>query len=232
MITGVSPNSIGESCALAIATQQPGLLILASRSKSKLDDVVTLIKRHHPEVNIKIVLLDLLQQDSIRQAADEIKAMTDKVHILINNAGVMLQHRVTTKEGIEGQFAANHLGHFLLTNLLMDRLRAAAASSPRGSVRVINVSSQGHRLSPIRFHDYNFEDKPIPDEEKPPFPLTGTFAKPMDGYFGFLAYGQSKTANILFSISLTQRLKDEGIVSYSLHPGSMQKWISYLYALI
>ena len=221
----MSPNSIGESCALAIAAQQPGLLVLASRTKSKLDEVEALIKKHHPGANIKPVIVDLLQQDSIRQVADEIKQMTDKVHVLINNAGVMLQSRVTSKEGIEGQFAANHVGHFLLTNLLMDQLRAAAASSPPGSVRVINVSSQSHRLSPIRFHDYNFENKPIPDEEKPPFPLTGTFAKPVDGYLGFIAYGQSKTANVLFSVELSRRLKDAGIVSYAIHPGSTRIFV-------
>ena len=216
----MSTSSIGESSALDIAAQQPGLLVLASRTKSKLDEVEALIKKHHPDANIKTVIVDLLQQASIRQAADEIKKMTHKVHVLINNAGVMLQARVTSKEGIEGQFAANHVGHFLLTNLLMDQLRAAAASSSPGSVRIINVSSQGHRLSPIRFHDYNFENKPIPDEEKPPFPLTGTFAKPVDGYLGFIAYGQSKTANVLFSAELSRRLKDAGIVSYAIHPGS------------
>ena len=226
MVTGVSPKSIGEGTAFAIAAQSPSVLILASRTPSKLDEVATTLRTKYSNVEVKTVLLDLMSQTSIEGAVEDIKNKIDQLHVLINNAGVMLQRRRCSKEGYEGQFAANHLGHFLFTNLLVDRLQAAAAASPPGSLRIVNVTSQGHRLSPIRFHDYNLEGKEIPDEEKCPFPLSGAFGKDIDGYYGFIAYGQSKTANILFSTSLTRYLQHVGIVSYAVRPGSQYIYIS------
>ena len=160
-----------------------------------------------------------MSQDSVRKAAAEIAKLTPRIDIVINNAGFMTPKRQLTAEGIEAQFGANHIGHFLLTNLLVPQLLAAAESNPPGTTRIVNLTSLGHRLSPIRFHDYNFEGKEIPAEEQHP-PLPPMFAKGADGaYNGYVSYGQAKTANILFSVELNRLLKDKGVVSYAVHPG-------------
>ncbi|CAI6332852.1 unnamed protein product [Periconia digitata] len=226
LITGVSPESIGFSTALSIASQSPALLILASRTATKLDSVRKSIQDAHSSVKIQTVTIDLSSQDSVRKAASEIAKSSPHIDIIINNAALMTMKRHFTPEAIEMQFATNHLGHFLLTNLLLPQLVEAAKANPAGATRVVNVSSIGHRLSPVRFHDYNFDGKDVPTEEQsaslPPF-----FAKAQDGpYNGWVSYGQSKTANILFSLQLTALLKEKGIVSYALHPGSIYTGLS------
>ncbi|KAJ4351416.1 uncharacterized protein N0V89_006758 [Didymosphaeria variabile] len=221
LVTGVSPESIGSSTALSIASQSPALLILASRTHSKLDAVTKSIKDAYSNINIQTVALDLMSQDSVRKAAVEIAGLTPRIDIIINNAGFMTPKHHFTMEGIEAQFGANHIGHFLLTNLLMPRLLAAAKTNAPGLTRVVNLTSLGHRLSPIRFHDYNFEGNDIPPEEQPA-PLPPMFTKGQEGaYNGYISYGQAKTANILFSVELSKLLKEKGIVSYAVHPGSI-----------
>ena len=220
LITGVSPESIGSSIALSIASQSPSLLLLASRTKSKLEEVLKNIRNAYPDVHIGIVSLDLMSQESVKAAAAEIATLTERLDLIINNAGLMTQTRSTTKEGIEGQFGANHIGHFLFTNLLAPQLLAAAKSNPSGSTRVVNLTSLGHRISPVRFSDYNLTGKEVPEDEKNPGPLPPMFQENAeDGYNGWVAYGQAKTANILFSIGLNERLKSKGVMSYAVHPG-------------
>lgn len=161
-----------------------------------------------------------MSQESVKDAAKEIAALTDRLDLIINNAGVMTQQRTTTKEGIEGQFGACHIGHFLLTNLLVSQLLAAAKLNPPGATRVINLTSLGHRISPVRFSDYNLTGKDVPPEEKNPGKLPPMFEENApDGYNGWVAYGQAKTANILFSIGLNERLREKGVLSYAVHPG-------------
>ncbi|KAF2452202.1 NAD(P)-binding protein [Karstenula rhodostoma CBS 690.94] len=226
LITGVSPESIGSSTAISVASQSPSLLILASRTQSKIETVTKSIKDTHGNVNVQTVVLDLLSRDSIRKAASEIAQLTPRIDIIINNAGFMTLKRQLTAEGIEAQFGANHIGHFLLTNLLMPQLLTAAKANAPGVTRVINLTSLGHRLSPIRFHDYNFEGKDIPPEEQHR-PLPPVFAKGSEGaYNGYIAYGQAKTANILFSVEMNRLLKEKGIVSYAVHPGSIWTGLS------
>lgn len=226
VITGVAPNGLGEAIALAIASQNQSKLILASRTKEKVEQVITKIKGSFPNVSAEFVELDLASQKSVERAASSIAAQLDTIDVLINNAGVVVQEHRFTEENIELQFGTNHIGHFLLTNLLLDRVRNAAGKpgSVPGATRIVNVTSAGHRLSPIRFHDYNFTaegggTESLPPEEQPPAGLPDMFSPGSRGYNGWLAYGQSKTANILFSVYLTHRLKDSGIVSYSVHPG-------------
>jgi NAD(P)-dependent dehydrogenase (short-subunit alcohol dehydrogenase family) len=165
-----------------------------------------------------------MSQDSVKAAATEISSLTSTLDVIINNAGVMTQTRTTTQEGIEGQFGACHIGHFLLTNLLMPQLLAAAESNATGATRIINLTSLGHRISPVRFSDYNLTGKDVPVEERNPNPLPPMFTQnASDGYNGWVAYGQAKTANILFSIGLNERLRGEGVASYAVHPGC--KWL-------
>jgi NAD(P)-dependent dehydrogenase (short-subunit alcohol dehydrogenase family) len=216
----VSPESIGSSIALSIASQAPAQLLLASRTQYKLEEVLKTVRDAYPDVPVALVALDLMSQESVKVAAAEIASLTDRLDLIINNAGVMSQTRITTKEGIEGQFGSCHIGHFLLTNLLMPQVLAAAKSSSPGATRVVNLTSLGHRISPVRFSDYNLTGKEVPPEEKNPGPLPLMFQKNApDGYNGWVAYGQAKTANILFSVALNERMKGKGIASYAVHPG-------------
>lgn len=121
------------------------------------------------------------------------KKEENQLHILINNAGVMAIPRTTTVDGLEMQIGTNHFGHFLLTNLLLDTLKASAPS------RIINVSSLAHKIGKINRDDINLEKS----------------------YEKWSAYGQSKLANILFTRELAKRLADTGVTANSLHPGSV-----------
>ncbi|KAL2167489.1 hypothetical protein VTG60DRAFT_1183 [Thermothelomyces hinnuleus] len=222
LVTGVSPKSIGASTVLNLASQRPGLLILASRTKNRTQEVADQITTKYPGVRVETVLVDLGSQESIRRAAADVAALTDKLDILINNAGRVVTSRQATQEGIEQQFGTNHIGPFLLTNLLLPLLRKAAETNPPGATRIVNLSSAGHRLSPVRFSDYNLDGKPVPPEEDHVKPLPGAFAKcTPDGYKPIVAYAQSKSANILFTISLQKHLVNHGIASYAVHPGSI-----------
>ncbi|KAJ8111947.1 hypothetical protein ONZ43_g5503 [Nemania bipapillata] len=166
--------------------------------------------------------MDLASQESIRKAVAKVEAIISTLDILVNNAGCTHRLRQWTAEGIEMQFGVNHVGTFLLTKLLYPLLMAAARQSPPGAARIVNLSSHGHRLSPFRLHDYNMENKEVPPEEQPIASLPPAFAKASeDGYLSTIAYSQSKTANILFTLSLQDRAAASGIMSYAVHPGGM-----------
>ena len=212
--------SVGDGIAVAFASQRPKTLVLVSRTKEKVESVASSIQARFPGVRVEVVLVDLGSQESVRNAAKAVAGLIDTLDLLINNAGATFQHRKWTAERIEIQFGVNHIGPFLFTKLLMPLLEAAARQSPPGSTRIVNLTSHGHRLSPIRFHDYNFEGKEIPEEERPPQNIPPSFAKADDdGYMSTIAYGQSKTANVLFTLYLQRHLKDKGIMSYVVHPG-------------
>ncbi|KAH6683916.1 short-chain dehydrogenase [Halenospora varia] len=212
LLVGVSPSSLGQAMAEAMATHNPSLLILASRSLDKINSVIKLL---NPSVATKAVAIDLSSQASIRKSAKEIASLTSKIDIIINNAAVNVQDYQTTSEGIEMHFGTNHVGLFLLTNLLLPLVSANG--------RIVNLTSQGHRLSPIRFSDYNFQKlaADLPEDERPPPGLPLAIFNPEEKYSTYVAYGQSKTANILFSTSLNGKLVGRGIRSYAVHPGSI-----------
>ena len=138
-----------------------------------------------------------------------------------------IPERTLSEDGIEMQFATNHIGHFLFTNLILSKLTASANASPKGTTRIVNVSSRGVRLSPVRFSDLNFTKTAdeLPESERPDFAvLKSSFLEidHVDAYHGMVAYGQSKSANVLFSLSLTDSLYERyGIVSFGLHPGGI-----------
>ena len=222
VITGVSPKSLGGKVAEIVARHEPSRLILASRSLQNLQSVAQSISTLQPSLKPDLVETDLASFASIRKAAGVISGLTNEVHLLINTAAVCSTEKRVTEDGFEMQLGVTHLGHFLLTDLLLPQLKAAAkdTSLPAGSVRIINVSSHGHRLSPIRFHDYNFDGHAIPPEEQPLSTLPKHFLTSAEKkYSVWLAYGQSKTANIMHTMMLNRQLGEYGIRSYALHPG-------------
>ncbi|MGC7873337.1 oxidoreductase [Desulfosporosinus sp. SYSU MS00001] len=144
--------------------------------------------------NVEIEPMDLLVPKSIDAFADKFLATGRPLHIQVNSAGIMACPLTRDARGYEAQFATNHLGHFQLTAKLWPALCKA------NSARVIAVSSLGHRYSPVVFEDPNFEKR---------------------DYDRFAAYGQSKTANILFAVELDKRGKQNNVRAFSLHPGSI-----------
>lgn len=196
VITGPSAGGIGSETAVSLAKASPSLLILAGRSESKIAPVIARIAESSPGVNVQFISLDLGSLKSVRNAAAEINAKVSKIDLLINNAAIMASPYAKSEDGIESQFATNHIGHFLLTKLLMDKILAAGPGS-----RIVNVSSSAALRGTIRYDDYNFQDGAA--------------------YDPWLGYSQAKISNIVFSRALARKLKSRGIFSYSLHPGSI-----------
>ncbi|EIM90352.1 NAD-P-binding protein [Stereum hirsutum FP-91666 SS1] len=192
IITGVSPKGIGAEAARAFA-KAGAKVVLSGRNQSKLQETADAIKKETPGADIRELILDLGSQKSVRKAADEVLKYSGPVDALILNAGVMGTPWEKTEDGIEKQFATNHVGNFLFTNLIIPKLLEAP------SPRVLAVSSVGHFWGQVRFEDYNFEDGKVYDKWE--------------------AYGQSKTAVILFAVELAERFKDTKLVVFSCHPG-------------
>ncbi|KAI0387199.1 NAD(P)-binding protein [Hypomontagnella monticulosa] len=194
VITGAGQPSIGSQMATTLAKAAPAHILIASRTGSKVDPVLAAIKEIDSSIKATFVQVDLSDHDSVRRAAKDILAAAPKIDVLINSAGVMAIKEFTVdKQGIEMQLSANHVGHFLLTNLLVPALLAS------GSPRVVNLTSSGYKITPFRFDDWNFSD-----------------GKEYDMWSG---YGQAKCANVLFSYGLTKRLKSRGLASVAAHPG-------------
>lgn len=164
----------------------------------------------------------------MRGAATEVLSWTDvpAIDIIINSAGVMnLPERNISADGIELTFATNHIGHFLLTNLLLPKVIKAAEGKPKGSARIVNVSSLSPTFGVIRWSDINFEKvgTTLPKAEQPYLDVNrawGFTDVENKSYLPLEAYNQSKVANLLFSIGANKRLYEKhGILSLTLHPG-------------
>ncbi len=187
LITGGN-TGIGKATAVALAQLGAHVTIAcrnAERGESARADIARISGR-----DADLVRLDLASLASVRQTADELDAADRRFDVLINNAGVaVFGRRRTTEDGFERQFGVNHLGHFLLTTLLIDRI----------SSRVINVSSAGYALAKagLRWDDLQWEQD----------------------YDGWSAYGASKLANLYFTWELADRLADRGVTANALHPG-------------
>lgn len=130
--------------ALSLAEGSPALIILAGRSLQRIQPVIDAIKSSKPDVTTRLIPLDLSSQASVRATAANINASVEKVDILINNAAIMGCPFEKTVDGIESQFGTNHLGYFLLTNLILHKILAAGPGA-----RIVGVSSSGHRLSGV-----------------------------------------------------------------------------------
>ncbi|KAK3208467.1 hypothetical protein GRF29_77g886711 [Pseudopithomyces chartarum] len=223
LITGVNRIGLGYTTAVAFASQSPSAIVITGRSSAKLQESVNSLHAIYPAITIKPLMLDLSSQNSVREAARELESWDDipTIDIVVNNAGVMnIQERTLSVDGVEMHFATNYLGHFLFTNLIMPKILAGT------NKRIVNVSSVGTFVSPIRFSDLRWE-KPhssIPDAEKPNVAMLAAAKLPVSDsttYTPFGAYGVSKTANILYSVALNVRLSKHGVLSVALHPGEI-----------
>ncbi len=215
LITGVGPNGLGAALAESLASQDPALLILTGRTLSKVEITSKDIATKYPSVNIRLLELDLASFKSIDAAAAAVNAyLESSIDILINNAGVMnIPERTLSTDGFEMHLAVNYLGAFRFTNSIMGKLLV------RGG-RVVNVGSSGYALSPFRFADYNFADKPLPESEQPSEALCKAFGLPWGlGYLPTIAYCQSKTAMMLYSVQLSKLLSAKGVTAVCTNPG-------------
>lgn len=188
VITGPT-SGIGKVTALALA-QQGYHLVLLARSQEKAEE---LAKSIGGERSTDFFITDLSSLNSVRDAVRYLRNSYQKIDLLVNNAGLIIDDRAFSADSIELTFANNHLGHFLLTTELIELLKAS------GNARVVHVSSEAHRFA-------NFK---IDELVNPP------------RYTHFIVYANTKLANVLFSNELSERYSSQGITSNSLHPGTI-----------
>jgi NAD(P)-dependent dehydrogenase (short-subunit alcohol dehydrogenase family) len=193
IVTGAN-SGIGYETAKALASRG-ATVIATSRSESRGSAAVERLRGEVPDAKVELMLLDLASLASVRAFAGEFLARFDRLDLLINNAGVMMpQRREETEDGFELQFGTNHLGHFALTLLLMDRLVGTSGS------RVVNVSSSAQNFGGIDLDDPNWTVRP---------------------YQRMPSYAASKTANMLFTLELQRRFDEAGVstIATAAHPG-------------
>ncbi|XP_055949854.1 retinol dehydrogenase 13-like [Argiope bruennichi] len=191
IVTGGN-TGIGKETVLDLASRG-AKVILACRDVQKGYEAVKDISDKIRKPNLVVKRLDLASFASIKSFAQNVLENEPYIHILINNAAVGICPKSLTEDGYELQFGVNHLGHFLLTHLLLDRIKASAPA------RIINVSSIGHIGGHIDFSDINLNSN----------------------YHPASAYFRSKLANVLFTRELAKRLKGTGVTTYCLHPGAV-----------
>lgn len=189
LITGANIG-IGKETAQDLA-RRGARVIMACRDMDKASEVAEEIRQKTGNGNVVIKKLDLASLESVRHLAEEIQHEEERLDLLINNAGIMMCPKWKTEDGFEMQFGVNHLGHFLLTNSLLDLLKKSSPS------RVVNVSSLAHEKGQIHFDDINLDKD----------------------YDPYKSYRQSKLANVLFTRELARRLQGTGVTANSLHPG-------------
>jgi NAD(P)-dependent dehydrogenase (short-subunit alcohol dehydrogenase family) len=192
VVTGAS-GGLGAETARALA-ERGARVTLGARDLAKAGQVASEIRRSTGNDRVEVLPLTLDVPRSVRDFARQFLGAHESLDVLINNAGVMACPLSRTAQGYESQFATNHLGHFLLACLLAPALKKS------GHARVVSVSSRGHRFSPVVFEDIHYEKRP---------------------YDKWNAYGQSKTANVLFAVEFDRRLKDHGVRAFGLHPGAI-----------
>ena len=194
VVTGGN-SGIGFETAAALAAMGARVLVTA-RNADRGRAAVAGIADRTPGAQVQLVVFDLADLSSVRRGAAEILEQAPRLDVLVNNAGLVLSERRVTVDGYEATFATNHLGPFLLTNLLLDRMRASAPA------RIVNVASTAHNSARkgMPFDDLQSEGR----------------------YRAMRVYGQSKLANILFTNELARRLEGTGVTANSLHPGTVR----------
>lgn len=191
-------SGLGQETARAMAARGAHVVI-AGRDLGKAETAAQEIRGAIPGAEVDTIACDLASLASMRACGEEARGRFDRIDLLINNAGVMACPQGRTADGFETQFGTNHLGHFVLTRELMPLIAKAAAEGR--DARIVNLSSRGHHIDGVHLDDPNFEHR---------------------DYHKWLSYGQSKTANILFTVGLHDRFGDQGITAIALHPGGIQ----------
>ena len=189
IVTGAN-SGIGKATALGLA-KMGATVVMVCRDHAKGEEAHNEIKEKSGNDAIDLILADLTSQASIRQLAENIQQRYPQLHVLINNAGVVNLTRRETSDGFEMMFAVNYLAPFLLTNLLLEKLKASAPA------RIINVSSDSHEAGYINLEDLQSEKQ----------------------YKFMRSYGQSKLALVLFTYELARSLQGTGVTANCLHPG-------------
>jgi NAD(P)-dependent dehydrogenase (short-subunit alcohol dehydrogenase family) len=191
VVTGAS-SGIGKETAKGLAKLGANV-VMVCRNRERGQQALSEMKKTGDDQKIELMLCDLSSQKSIREFASDFKKNHASLDVLINNAGVLNRYRSGTVDGLEATFAVNHLGYFLLTNLLLDVIKKSAPA------RIINVSSAVHKYVAIDFDDLQNEKN----------------------YRGFGAYSKSKLANVLFTYELARRLEGTRVTANCLHPGGV-----------
>ena len=191
LITGAT-SGIGLEAAVGIA-RTGARLFLVARDRGRGERAATDVRSRSGNAAVEVLLADLASQAEIRRLATEFLARGEPLHLLVNNAGVVNLRRTETVDGIETTFAVNHLGYFLLTLLLLERLKESAPA------RIVNVSSDAHHWGTIDFDDLGGAKR----------------------YRPMKIYGRSKLANVLFTRELARRLEGTGVTVNALHPGAV-----------
>lgn len=190
VVTGAN-GGIGKATALALAARGATVALVCRRAEAgqaARDEIA----RATGNEDVHLVLADLSAQAQVRRAAAELLDRVGRIHVLVNNAALYTRHRTVTVDGIEAQWAVNHLAPFLLTNLLLPRLTESAPA------RVVTVSSGAHRDARLRFDDLNCE---------------------RSRYRGVVMYAVTKLANLLFTRELARRTAGAGVTANAMHPG-------------
>ena len=191
LITGAT-NGIGKAAALAIASQG-GRLVIVGRNAAKTEAVAAELRQTSGNPAVDFLLADLSSMAEVRRLAAEFSARYPRLDVLVNNAGAFFMRRQQSVDGLEMTFALNHLSYFLLTNLLLDTLKASAPA------RVVNVASASESSARVDWDDLQMTRK----------------------YSGFQAYAISKRFNLYFTYELARRLEGSGVTADALHPGSV-----------
>ena len=191
MVTGANAG-IGKVTALELA-KMGATVVMVCRDKAKGEAAQAELQSQSGNQGVDLFMADLSSQRAIRQLAQDFKDKYQQLHVLVNNAGIAQSKRILTEDGLESTFAINHLAYFLLTNLLLDVLKASAPA------RIINVSSEAQASGTINFNDLQGEKK----------------------YSATRSYCQSKLANVLFTYELAKRLEGTGVTVNCLHPGAV-----------
>lgn len=194
LVTGAT-SGIGKVTALELARMGARVLV-HGRNRAKLDATVTAL-RQATGGRIEGILTDFGSLADVRRMADEVRQRTDRLHVLVNNAGGATTGRSLSRDGNEMTFAVNHLAPFLLTNLLLDLIKASAPA------RIVNVASEAHRIGTLDFDDLQNERR----------------------YRTFQVYGQTKRENVMFTLALARRLEGSGVTVTAMHPGTVNTGI-------
>ncbi len=196
IVTGAN-SGIGFETAAGLA-ELGAQVVMTARDPQKGADAVARVRERIPDANVEAMELDLASLRNVRAFAAAFNERFGKLQVLVNNAGLIFDRRVETEDGFETTFQVNHLGPFLLTNLLLDKLKASAPA------RVVNVSSVTHRGVTLDFDDLQSEQS----------------------YSSMRVYGKSKLCNVLFTRELARRLDGTGVTTNSLHPGTVRTGFS------